>query len=130
MKKILYQAVMLFTLLLLFLPTHGLAQNPTEAQIKSEYQQVADRVANKLMNCCSSFGGRNVQANVDFEDVKSSQILGETTIPMLVSWSGSWSGARYWIRGKLIIRHGGGMEWNKQNDSGGFSPGCSSGCIR
>lgn len=129
MKKVLYQAVMFFTLLLLLLSsTTSYAQ--VDDETKNELQQVADRVAGKLMNCCSSFGGRNLQATVDFQEVKMSKILGEITMPIMVSWRGGWTGASYWIRGKLTITKGGNMEWAKQNDSGGFSPGCSGGCIR
>jgi hypothetical protein len=102
-----------------------------DADMKNELQQVANRVAQKLMNCCSSWGGNNLNAEVDFANVNVSKLLGEITMPVTVSWRGSLSGSNYWIRGTLIINaKSGGMEWQKQNDSGGFSPGCSKGCIR
>jgi len=50
---------------------------------------------------------------------------------MQVEWTGGLSGTRYWIKGKLLVNlDTGAKEWQKIADSGGFSPGCSQGCIQ
>ncbi|MBL0119546.1 MAG: hypothetical protein IPP89_11315 [Saprospiraceae bacterium] len=49
---------------------------------------------------------------------------------MQVSWTGSMSGTHYWINGKLIYdTTNNSRKWVKISDSGGFSSGCSNGCI-
>ena len=126
MKKA-FTLAMLLLCLCTYAPVR--AQASTDDDMRNELQQVGNRVARKLMECCGS-GGRNLQADVDFEHVNTSKLLGEITVPMKVSWNGAWSGNYYWIRGQIIIHISTGkIEWQKINDGGGFSPGCSQGCI-
>lgn len=100
-----------------------------EAKLKQDIEDIGLSVANKIMNCCSSWGGTNVGADIDFESVKQNEVTGAFTIPMTVRWQGSLSGNRYWIQGKLLIYSDGSKAWLKIKDSGGFYPGCSKNCI-
>lgn len=101
-----------------------------ERQLKEDITDIGLQVANKLMNCCSTFGGKNLYSNVDFDGVKQNTVSGAFTIPMTVGWYGSLSGNHYWIKGKLLVYSSGRKEWIKINDSGvGFSPQCSKDCI-
>jgi hypothetical protein len=117
------------------------AQNCTELQndpeIRQELQGMANQAASNLMNCCSSFGGNNLSATIIWDkdndglcQTRVSTLTGKITITMRVSWVGSMTGASYWIKGRLIYdletRR---RSWEKISDSGGFSPGCSKGCI-
>lgn len=111
----------------LFYPNKTFGQ-VSDAEMISELQQVADRVAGKLMNCCSNWGGRDLKATVDFDNTKVSKLLGEISMPMTASWVGSISGIKYWISGTLIIGKG-GFEWQKKSDSGGFPPNCGKNCV-
>jgi hypothetical protein len=102
-----------------------------------EYEELMDicktqakTAGSQLMNCCSSFGGRGFSVDMNEDDVNINDLSGMITIPMKVNWYGSLSGRHYWIRGELIITSSGQRRWNKISDSGGFSPGCSRGCIR
>lgn len=115
-----------------------IGQNCTpDFETKSEIQDLADWTANKLMNCCSSFGGKSISATVyyDLDDqgrcmTRVSKLTNSLIITMKVQWYGNWSGTRYWIKGKLNVdMNSGKKEWLKTADSGGFSPGCSRGCI-
>lgn len=101
-----------------------------ETQLKKDIDEVGLAVANKIMRCCSSWGGNNVYAEVDYSEVRVNSITGTFTIPMLIGWYGSISGGHYWIKGKLIVNSNGQQEWLKIRDSGGFNPGCSKDCIR
>ena len=102
-----------------------------------EYEELMDlcetqakTAGSQLMNCCSSFGGRGFSVDMDEDKINVNDLSGMITIPMKVNWYGSLSGRHYWIRGELIITSSGQRRWNKVSDSGGFSPGCSRGCIR
>lgn len=101
-----------------------------EEKLKRDIDDIGLTVANAMMNCCSSWGGTNVGASVDYEGVRMNELTGAFTIPMTVKWQGSLSGNRYWIQGKLIVNGDGTKSWLKIKDSGGFYPGCSKGCIR
>lgn len=101
----------------------------TEQQLKKDIDDVGLTVANKLMRCCSSFGGNNLYSKVDYKNVRQNQATGAFTIPMQIGWYGSLSGNHYWIKGKLTVYSNGSKEWLKIRDSGGFNPGCSKDCI-
>lgn len=100
-----------------------------EEQLKEDIEDIGLSVANQIMKCCSSWGGTNVGASIDFEGVKQNSVTGAFTIPMTVRWQGSFSGNNYWIQGKLIVYEDGSNQWLKIKDSGGFYPGCSKKCI-
>ncbi|MPS72480.1 MAG: hypothetical protein E2590_04935 [Chryseobacterium sp.] len=99
-----------------------------EVQLKKDIDDVGLTVANRLMNCCSTWGGKNVYSQVDYSDVRQNTTTGAFTVPMVVGWYGSLTGTHYWIQGKLIINSNGSKEWLKTNDSGGFKSGCSRDC--
>ena len=99
-----------------------------EVQLKKDIDDVGLTVANRLMNCCSTWGGKNVYSQVDYSDVRQNATTGAFTVPMVVGWYGSLTGTHYWIQGKLIINSNGSKEWLKTNDSGGFKSGCSRDC--
>lgn len=101
-----------------------------EEKLKADIEDIGLTVANKIMNCCSSWGGTNVGASIDFEGVRQNEVTGAFTIPMTVRWQGSMSGNQYWVQGKLLVYSDGSKAWLKIKDSGGFYPGCSKNCIR
>jgi hypothetical protein len=95
-------------------------------------QALADKAGRDLMSCCSSFGGSNFKTDVEFSMVQENDDNSRRIIPLTVSWTGSMSGRRYWIRGVLQWDKTSGQlfrYWKKSEDSGGFSPGCGTGCI-
>ncbi len=100
-----------------------------EIQLKRDIDDVGLTIANKIMRCCSKWGGNNVYSKVDYENVRQNTTTGAFTIPVLVGWYGSLTGTHYWIKGKLVIYSDGRKEWLKIRDSGGFNPGCSTDCI-
>ncbi len=98
--------------------------------LKQDIDNMALDVANKLMRCCSKYGGNSLQASVDYPECTWSETSSVITVPMTVQWTGSLSGNRYWIKGKLLINaETKGLTWLKISDSGGFSGGCSNGCV-
>lgn len=99
-----------------------------EVQLKKDIDDVGLTVANRLMNCCSTWGGKNVYSQVDYLNVRQNTTTGAFTVPMVIGWYGSLTGTHYWIQGKLIINSNGAKEWLKINDSGGFKSGCSRDC--
>ncbi len=101
-----------------------------EAKLKQDIEDIGLTIANTIMNCCSSWGGTNVGADIDFKGVKQNEATRAFTIPMKVRWQGSLSGNRYWVQGKLLVYSDGSKTWLKIQDSGGFYPGCSKNCIR
>ncbi len=95
-------------------------------------QALADKAGRDLMSCCSSFGGNNFKVDVEFSLVKESDDQTQRIIPMTAAWTGGFSGRRYWIQGVLTWDKSSGQlyrYWKKIDDSGGFSPGCGTGCI-
>lgn len=100
-----------------------------EAKLKQDMKDMALTVANRLMKCCSTWGGTNVWGEVDYENVRVNDLSKTFIIPMTVGWQGSISGNQYYIKGQLVVDKDGNKSWNKIKDSGGFSPGCSTGCI-
>ncbi|MFV0411502.1 MAG: hypothetical protein ACK5LJ_17930 [Paracoccus sp. (in: a-proteobacteria)] len=100
-----------------------------EVKLKKDIEDIGLTVANKIMHCCSSWGGTNVGADIDFENVKQNEVTGAFTIPLTVKWQGSLSGNQYWVQGKLLVYSDGSKSWLKIKDSGGFYPGCSKNCI-
>ena len=117
------------------------AQDCTELkndyEIRQELQGLANSAANSLMKCCSTWGGENLRATIIWDkdadglcQTRISRLTNEIIITMTVSWTGSISGDSYWIKGKLIFNtENKRRKWEKINDSGGFQPGCSNGCI-
>lgn len=99
-----------------------------EVQLKKDIDDVGLTVANKLMNCCSTWGGKNIYSQVDYVNVRQNTTTGAFTVPMVIGWFGSLTGTKYWIQGKLVIYSNGSKEWLKINDSGGFKSGCSKDC--
>jgi hypothetical protein len=100
-----------------------------EVKLKQDLKDVALSVANKMLKCCSTWGGTNVWGEVDYENVRVNDLSKTFVIPMTVGWQGSLSGNQYFIKGQLVIDKDGNKSWNKIKDSGGFSPGCSKDCI-
>lgn len=95
-------------------------------------QALADKAGRDLMSCCSSFGGSNFKTDVEFGLAQENDDNTKRIIPMTVNWTGSMSGRRYWIQGILTWDKTSGQlyrYWKKVDDSGGFSPGCGTGCI-
>ena len=103
---------------------------------KEKVQAIADQVGARLMNCCTIFGGQNLvttvhwgfdsrgQLGTRYNDTKDKLI-----IYMTVQWSGSVSGARYSITGRLIVDvKTGHKQWIKEDDEGMFPPNCGSNC--
>lgn len=130
-------------LVLIFLGSISLkAQDCSElkndSEIRSELQDLANTAASDLMGCCSKWGGNNLKAEIFWDkdengdcQTRISKITGKITITMKVSWTGSVSGTYYWIKGKLVYdTENRTRTWIKISDSGGFSPGCSNGCIK
>ncbi len=101
-----------------------------EKQLKKDIDDVGLEVANKLMRCCSSLGGTEINTLIQYDSVRMNQLTNAFTIPMTVNWKGSISNAKYWIKGKLIVKGDGSKAWLKIKDSGGFPPGCSNNCIK
>ncbi len=118
-----------------------IAQDCTELkndpEMRQELQDIANSAANRLMRCCSSYGGNNIKAEIVWDKDESgvcqtriSKLSNRITITMKVSWNGSMSGAQYWILGRLIVEgNSGSKSWEKIQDSGGFKSGCSQNCI-
>jgi hypothetical protein len=100
-----------------------------EAKLKQDMKDMALSVANRLMKCCSKWGGTNVWGTVEYDNVRVNDITKTFIVPMTVGWRGSISGNEYYIKGQLVIDKEGNKMWNKIEDSGGFPPGCSTGCI-
>ncbi|MDR2409639.1 MAG: hypothetical protein LBE13_16225 [Bacteroidales bacterium] len=108
-----------------------------DSEIRQELQSLANQAANDLMKCCSKWGGNNLSATIIWDkdndglcQTRISRLTGNITITMRVSWIGSVSGSSYWIKGRLIYDTESKRRiWQKISDSGGFSPGCSNGCI-
>lgn len=104
---------------------------------KSAIQDLADEAAEKLMECCSTWGGNSLDANVYYSkdengqcETRVSPFTEEIIITMKASWEGSISGTDYWIKGELTYDiETEKREWDKISDSEGFSPACSKGCI-
>lgn len=121
MRKVIFTS---FVLALFTLCT-AQAQSTLSKSDKEEIQDVGDYVAEKLLKSCSSWGGSNLYAAIDWDKVKRNSILGTTRIPMTVGWTGSLSGNKYWIKGVFEVEGNGKKTWIKYSDSGGFQPGCS-----
>jgi hypothetical protein len=108
------------------------------SEIRQELQDLASRAARDLMECCTSLtSGKNLSATIIWEQdrdglcqTRISRLSGKIIITMKVSWTGSLTGNSYWIKGILNYDiDTGRRSWEKISDSGGFSPGCSNGCI-
>lgn len=101
-----------------------------DPQLKSDLDEVGLYVANRMVNCCSTYGGNNVYSRVSYNDVRKNTLDGSFSIPMTVGWYGSFSGNHYWIKGILKIDSSGNKKWLKQNDSGGpfKEEGCGTRC--
>jgi hypothetical protein len=108
-----------------------------DPEMRQELQDLANQAANSLMKCCSKWGGNNLSATIYWDkdsdsvcQTRISKLTGKITITMRVSWVGGISGTSYWIKGRLIYDiENQTRSWQKISDSGGFSPGCSNGCI-
>lgn len=100
----------------------------SETTLKKQVDDIGLKAANSLMRCCSSYGGNNVYAEVDYENCRVEKETNTFFLPMKIGWYGSLTGTHYWIKGKLVIGEQ-SREWLKISDSGGFNPGCSKNCI-
>lgn len=101
-----------------------------EKQLKKDIDIAGLKVANKLMNCCSLYGGKDVYAIIDYDEVRKDPKTENFTIPMKVGWYGTITRNHFFIKGKLTVYFDGRKDWVKIRDSGGFRTGCSTGCIR
>ncbi len=105
--------------------------------MKQEILDLANSAANQLKNCCSSFGGNNIRAEVHWDkdengtcQTRISRLTNKLTITMTAYWSGSLTGAQYWIKGRLVLDlESKSKSWEKIKDSGGFKAGCGSACL-
>lgn len=105
--------------------------------MKQEILDMANSAANQLKNCCSSFGGNNIRAEVHWEkdengvcQTRISKLSNKLTITMTAYWTGSLSGTQYWIKGRLILDlETKAKSWEKIKDSGGFKAGCGGSCL-
>jgi hypothetical protein len=97
--------------------------------VPNAVKQYAEAAGQKLINCCSSAGGRNLSA--DIESWEINELTSRLKIIMTVTWNGSLSGNRYWIKGKLICDPDGcNPKWEKIDDSKMFSSGCGTNCVK
>jgi hypothetical protein len=108
-----------------------------DLEIRQELQDLANQAADDLMKCCSKWGGNSLKAEIYWDkgedgvcQTRISKLTGKITIMMRASWTGSVSGASYWIKGRLVVdMNNQTRTWQKLSDSGGFSPGCGKDCI-
>ncbi len=100
------------------------------SELKADFDEVALYVANRMVKCCSSYGGTRLYGNVKYDEVRKSSLDGSFSIPMTVGWYGSITGNHYWIKGILKVDNSGNKKWLKQNDSGGpfKEEGCGINC--
>jgi hypothetical protein len=97
--------------------------------IPNVVKQYANAAGDKLKKCCSSAGGRD--QSVDIASWEVNKVTERIKIILTVSWYGSFTGTRYWIKGKLVCDLDGcNPTWEKMEDSKGFSSGCSQNCIK
>lgn len=99
-----------------------------ETTLKRQIDDIGLKVANDLMRCCSKYGGKDVYADIDYENCTVDSQTNTFFLPMKIGWNGSFTGNPYWIKGKLIVSKD-GRNWLKVSDSGGFEPNCSRNCI-
>jgi hypothetical protein len=99
-------------------------------EFKADLDEVSVYVANRMVKCCSSFGGNNIYGKVKYDEVRKSSLDGSFSIPMTVGWYGSLTGTHYWIKGILKVDKDGNKKWLKQSDSGGpfKEEGCGINC--
>lgn len=99
-------------------------------ELKKDLDDVALYVGNRMVGCCSTWGGNNVYGKVNYEEVRKSSLDGSFSIPMTVGWYGSLTGTHYWIKGILKVDSSGNKKWLKQGDSGGpfKEQGCGINC--
>lgn len=106
---------------------------------RQDIQDLANQAANDLRSCCSKWGGNKLNAVVHWDEKDNngdyrtgySRLTKNLSICTTVSWVGSISNTQYWIKGVLTVNlDSGRRSWTKISDSGGFSPGCSNGCIQ
>ena len=103
--------------------------DPDNHQQRQAVMQYANSAAEKLKNCCSRWGGKNVRGDVELDVVEYSSYTHHWTIPMTAKWTGSYSGSNYYIKGILTVDQNLRMTWKKIKDSGGFQPSCGSQCL-
>jgi hypothetical protein len=109
-----------------------------KSSMKKDVQSYANDAAYDLNKCCSSMGGNNLTADVHWNEkdddgkyiTKYNGKANLLNIAMTISWTGSITGKKFWIKGKLTVdTDTGARSWRKESDSGGFKPNCSNGCI-
>ena len=100
----------------------------SQSSIPSEVRLYANAAGRKLKSCCSSWGGKDLSISIESWDVNS--VTARITITMTTSWTGSMSGSKYWIKGKLICDVDGcNPSWTKIEDSQLLPMGCGRDCI-
>jgi len=108
-----------------------------DPEMRQELQSLANTAGSDLMKCCSKWGGNNLKATIIWDkdedglcQTRISKLTKVITITMTVSWTGSISGASYWIKGRLLFNmENSSRKWEKISDSGGFQSGCGNDCI-
>jgi hypothetical protein len=118
---------------ILFIPTKDLNSN---IESREKLNNIAEKVAKKLMNCCTTWGGKDFSYTINWGidnngnyKTRVNTKTHELIINMTVQWRGSISGSRYFIEGRLLINlENNELEWIKTTDSGGFVPGCGTHC--
>lgn len=101
-------------------------------EMKKDVDEVAEKVANQIMRCCSVSTGRNVTPIVDYLNVTQSPFVGNNSmvIPMKITWVGKWTSREYWVKGKLYIDNNGNRTWKQLTYSGHLSSNdCMINCI-
>ena len=112
-----------------FICTFLFTKSQSSQNIPKEVKQYANAAGEKLKACCSNTRGRSMSA--DIESWEINDITGRIKVVMNVTWYGSITGYRYWIKGKLVCDPDGcNPTWTKKEDSKGFSSGCGQNCIK
>lgn len=136
MRKIIY-----FSLCMLLLGACKKKSSPEPAAVnntvaRDEAGRYAENAASKLLQCCTSFGFKDKQVVVFWDDSKllSNEAL---KIKMKVNWKGKLSGASYYVQGTLTCDADGcGAYWQTENYSqvplfdGSCGDKCNLSCVR
>jgi hypothetical protein len=97
--------------------------------VPNEIKLYAEAAGQKIQSCCSSWGGKNLEISIESWDINS--LSNRVKIILTVSWTGSMSGNRYWVKGKLNCDIDGcNPVWTKMDDSKMLPSGCGQNCIK
>lgn len=137
MKKSILCFVFLFVVGLLTAQSGPELKNNDE--IRKLLQSKALQAGSDLMSCCANGGGTSLNAQIHWDETddngdnatRYNKLSGNMSVCTTLSWVGSVSKKKYWVKGVLTVKvDSNTRSWAKISDSGGFTPGCSRGCIR